>query len=53
MNVDKIAEQAAAIRRQLVSAKPHSRKRIELEIRLRDLVLQQLRAETRKSKRAA
>jgi|HubBroStandDraft_1064217.scaffolds.fasta_scaffold12487_2 hypothetical protein len=42
-----IAAQIDRTKRELVGTKARSRRRIELEIRLRDLVLRQLRSEIR------
>lgn len=53
MNPEKLAAQIGGLRRALVSAKPRSRRRIELELQLRDLVVKQLRLEARQRRRAA
>ena len=47
MKPSQIATQISAIRFQLNNTKPRSRRRIELEVRLRDLVLKQLRSENK------
>ncbi len=44
----KINQQISETRRELLNTKPRSRRRIELETRLRDLVIKQLRTENRK-----
>lgn len=41
----KIVEQIVRTKVELRSVKPRSRRRVELEMRLRDLVLRQLRSE--------
>jgi hypothetical protein len=45
--------QIARVKRELVSAKPRSRRRVELELQLRNLMLLQLRRETRSERRKA
>lgn len=47
------AIQIAHTRAELRTAKPRSRRRVELETRLRILVLQQMRREIRQEKRRA
>jgi hypothetical protein len=48
-----LVEQIARVKRELVSAKPRSRRRVELELHLRNLMLQQLRRESRGERRRA
>lgn len=43
----RLPDQIKEVRVNLMRSKPHSRRRVELQIRLRDLVLKQLRAEHR------
>jgi hypothetical protein len=45
----KTVQQIEETRRELARAKPRSRRHVELEIRLRDLVVRQLRYEIRKN----
>jgi hypothetical protein len=47
-----LASLIASTRRRLAAAKPHSRARIELELKLRDLMTKQLRREIRQDKAA-
>jgi hypothetical protein len=47
-----LAEQIASTRRRLAAARPRSNQRIELELRLRDLMTKQLRREIRKDRAA-
>lgn len=47
------AKQIDRTRAELLTAKPRSRRRVELETRLRILVLQQMRREIRQEKRRA
>lgn len=53
MNVHKLPEQIETIRRLLAASKPRSRRRIELELQLRDIVTKQLRVECRNGRRVA
>ncbi len=48
-----LTERINFMRLELQCAKPRSRRRIELELRLRDLVVEQLKRETRKPRRRA
>ena len=48
-----IFQQIERTKAELLRVKPRSRRRIELETRLRDLVLKQIRQENRRDKRAA
>lgn len=48
----KTVEEIEATKIEMLKAKLRSRRRIELELRLRDLVLKQLRSECRKQKAA-
>ena len=47
-----LSEQIASTRRRLAAARPRSNQRIELELRLRDLMLRQLKHEIRKERAA-
>ena len=47
-----LSEKIASTRRRLAAARPRSNQRIELELRLRDLMLRQLKHEIRKDKAA-
>lgn len=53
MNVHKFPEQIEIIRRLLAASKPRSRRRIELELQLRDIATKQLRVECRNGRRVA
>jgi len=43
-----IAEQIKRVKLELARSKPRSRRHVELELRLRDLIVRQLRSENRR-----
>jgi hypothetical protein len=48
-----ITAQIEAIKRSIATVRPRSRRRVELELQLRDLMTKRLRYENRKDRRAA
>lgn len=53
MKQENIYEQLESLQQSLVAAKPRSRRRVELELQLRQLRTKALRMECRKPKRVA
>lgn len=53
MTLKKLYEQIDSVKASMVSAKPRSRRRVQLEIQLRDLCTKAIISEMRREKRAA